>query len=86
MATSPAFLPHARLQSKAGICAYLGGISAATYDAYEAKGIVPGKVRGTNLYDRKQHDHALDVIAGLAPVAGATKASPFEEWEAANAA
>lgn len=58
-------MPVARLQDKAGICAYLGGISPNTYDKWQAKGIVPGPVRGTNRYDLRAHDSAIDRISGL---------------------
>lgn len=54
-----------RLMSKDGICAYLGGISTATYDQWAAKGIVPGPMRGTNRYDVRAHDIALDRWSGL---------------------
>ena len=74
------FSATSRLQSKAGICAYLGNISAATYDAWQAKGIVPGSVPGTNRYDMRQHDHVLDAKLGLQPERG-RKLSPLEEWE-----
>lgn len=78
------FDPHARLQSKDGICAYLGHISAATYDSWQAKGIVPGPVPGTNRYDIRQHDQVLDLRVGLNRATG-RKLSPLEEWEAQNA-
>lgn len=81
-----AFDPIARLQSKEGICAYLGGISAATYDAWEAKGLVPGPVRGTTRYDMRAHDHLLDSIAGLIqPLARSAGGSPLEQFEAGHA-
>lgn len=81
------FDPRVRLQSKEGICAYLGHISAATYDAWHSKGIVPGPVAGTNRYDIKHHDKALDRRAGLdtAPAALPSALSPLEEWEASHA-
>jgi hypothetical protein len=73
------FDPQVRLQTKDGICEYLGHISHATYDAWQAKGIVPGPVPGTNRYDLRQHDHVLDSKLGLA-VTG-RRLSPLEEWE-----
>ena len=73
------FDPQVRLQSKDGICEYLGHISHATYDNWQAKGLVPGPVPGTNRYDLKQHDHVLDRKLGLG-VPG-RKLSPLEEWE-----
>lgn len=71
----------ARLQTKDGICAYLGGISHATYDAWAAKGIVPGPVRGTNRYDVRAHDRLLDSRSGI-QAANEHKLSPLEQWEA----
>jgi hypothetical protein len=68
----------ARLQTKDGICLYLGDISHGTYDAWQAKGIVPGPVPGTTRYDVRQHDHVLDARLGLAKPG---KLSPLEEWE-----
>ncbi|GAA4222238.1 hypothetical protein GCM10022253_30280 [Sphingomonas endophytica] len=79
------FDPNARLQSKAGICAYLGHISPATYDAWQAKGIVPGPVPGTNRYDRRQHDHVLDQRAGLVKPVNSPSLSPYEQWTAGHA-
>ena len=78
-----AFDPHARLQTKAGICVYLGHISGATYDAWCAKGLVPGPVRGTNRYDVRAHDLLLDRHAGL--MKASRTLSPLEQWEAENA-
>lgn len=77
----------ARLQDKAGICEYLGNISAATYDKWHAKGIVPGSVPGTNRYDVRAHDRALDRIAGIDALATASlpRRSALDEFEAAHA-
>lgn len=85
LATRPSFDPQARLQSKEGICAYLGHISAATYDAWQAKGIVPGPIPGTNRYDMRQHDHILDLRAGIGGAPRVASLSPLEAWEAAHA-
>ena len=81
---SSGFDPHARLQTKEGICAYLGHISATTYDVWAAKGLVPGPVRGTNRYDVRAHDLLLDRHAGLEKSTG-RGLSPLERWEADNA-
>jgi hypothetical protein len=75
-----------RLLTKDGICAYLGEISAATYDNWHQRGIVPGPVPGTTRYDIRAHDAALDKIAGLDKAAEKPKLSPFEEWEQSHAA
>ena len=79
-----AFTPWSRLQTKDGICAYLGQISHGTYDAWQAKGLVSGPVPGTNRYDVRQHDHVLDVRAGMLQHAG-RRLSPLEEFEAGHA-
>ncbi len=77
------FDPHARLQTKAGICIYLGRISGVTYDAWCAKGLVPGPVRGTNRYDIRAHDMLLDQDSGV--MKARRTLSPLEQWEAENA-
>ena len=81
------FSPVARLQTKEGICAYLGHISPATYDAWQSKGIVPGPVRGTNRYDLKAHDTVLDRCGGLDAPSHAQPAgrSALEDFEAGHA-
>lgn len=84
MKAAPSFDPQARLQSKDGICAYLGHISAATYDAWQAKGIVPGPVPGTNRYDLRQHDHVLDLRAGIVRRAVVAR-SALDDFEASHA-
>lgn len=86
MASATSFLPIARLQTKEGICAYLGGISAAAYDTWQAKGIVPGPVPGTTRYDVKAHDLALDRAGGLLAITQRSNRSPLEDWEASHAA
>ncbi|WP_162528427.1 hypothetical protein [Novosphingobium sp. BW1] len=76
-----------RLQTKEGICAYLGDISPTTYDKWQSRGLVPGPVRGTNRYDLRAHDLALDRASGLAePVhAIGRPRSALEEFEAGHA-
>lgn len=76
----------ARLQTKDGICAYLGGIKPSTYDNWQAKGIVPGPVPGTNRYDIRAHDLALDRAGGIDKIATHANLSPLEEWERNHAA
>jgi hypothetical protein len=76
------FDSSARLQTKPGICEYLGHISSATYDKWQARGIVPGPIPGTNRYDVRQHDHLLDKNLGLRT--SSRRLSPLEEWEQAH--
>ena len=77
-----AYVPQRRLQTKEGICDYLGGISPATYDLWLGKGIVPGPVSGTNRYDVRAHDHLLDQRGGL--LSTERHLSPVEQWEATH--
>lgn len=84
MTTTVPFDPLARLQSKDGICTYLGRISFATYDNWQAKGIVPGPIAGTNRYDVRQHDHLLDRRAGI-ELRAVDRMSPLEAFEAGHA-
>lgn len=78
-----AFDPHARLQTKKGICAYLGNISSATYDLWHARGIVPGPVPGTTRYDVRQHDAALDRQSGM--TAQRARSTAYDDWKASHA-
>lgn len=86
MPSAAAFIPNWRLQTKEGICAYLGGISAATYDSWQSKGIVPGPVPGTNRYCVRAHDIALDRHTGILAASKMANRSPLEDWEASHAA
>lgn len=73
-----AFDPIRRLQTKDGICDYLGGISHATYDTWHNRGLVPGPVPGTTRYDVKAHDYLLDRKQGIT---GGREPSALEIWE-----
>lgn len=70
-----------RLQTKAGMCEYLR-ISSDRYDKWHAEGRVPGPLRGTNLYDVRAHDRAIDHWSGLD--ASISELSPLEKWERAR--
>lgn len=83
MGADRSYDPHRRLQTKDGICEYLGGISHATYDTWHARGLVPGPVPGTTRYDVRAHDYLLDRRQGIQ---SERKLSPLEEFERANAA
>lgn len=73
-----------RVVNKKRIRRYLGGISSATYDNWHCKGIVPGAIPGTNRYDIKAHDAALDRCGGLAGAGKLAQCSPLEEWESGH--
>ena len=73
-----------RVVNKKRIRRYLGGISSATYDNWHGKGIVPGAIPGTNRYDIRAHDAALDRCGGLLAANKAPGASALEEWESGH--
>ena len=60
-------------------------MAAATYDNWQAKGIVPGPVPGTSRYDVRAHDRAIDQVGGLAQAAKPSR-SALEDWESSHAA
>lgn len=44
---------------------YCGCRTLAAFDNWRRKGIVPGPIPGTNVYDRKAVDRALDRVSGI---------------------
>lgn len=74
-----------RLMNLKQICEYLGDVSPATYSGWKNRGIVPGPVPGTNRYDRKAHDRALDRQSGMAVQAVSESKSALDAWEAGHA-
>lgn len=74
-----------RLMTLQQICEYLGDVSPATYSGWKNKGIVPGPVPGTNRYDRKAHDRALDRQSGIDVLAIHGAQSALDAWEAGHA-
>lgn len=71
--------------SKQEAAEYCGCGTLAAFDAWRAKGIVPGPIPGTTRWDRKALDASLDrasgLVTGLAP-----EMSPYQRWKAENAA
>jgi len=60
---------------------YVGCQTLAAFDAWRAKGIVPGPMAGTNRWDRKALDAALDRASGI--VSGSEpELTPFQRWKA----
>jgi hypothetical protein len=63
---------------------YCGCETLAAFDRWRQKGIVPPAIPGTNRWDRKALDAALDRASGL--VSGSRpEPSPFQRWKAENA-
>jgi hypothetical protein len=61
---------------------YCGCESVQAFNDWVRKGIVPGPMPGTNRFDRKALDRALDRCSGL--VSNSDSLS-FEEWESHHA-
>jgi len=58
------------------------GCSTATFSNWVRRGIVPGPLPGTNRWDRKAIDAALDRASGLEPT---LRESPLEAWRVRRA-
>jgi hypothetical protein len=61
--------------------AYLG-CSTATFSIWVSKGIMPGPIPGTHIWDRKAIDAALDRASGLTPT---QEPSDYAAWKAKRA-
>ncbi|WP_316196320.1 MULTISPECIES: hypothetical protein [unclassified Bradyrhizobium] len=62
---------------------YCGCETLAAFDGWRQKGIVPPAIPGTNRWDRKALDAALDRASGL--VTDNRDLSPYQLWKARNA-
>jgi hypothetical protein len=74
--------------SKEDAAAYAGCGTLSAFNDWIRRGIVPGPIPGTNKWDRKAIDAALDRLSGLQPTIK-SELSPYDEWKAsqnANAA
>jgi hypothetical protein len=58
------------------------GLSSMGFDQWVRRGIVPGPIPGTQRWDRKAVDLALDRASGIETITGRT---PFDEWKARSA-
>jgi hypothetical protein len=56
-------------------------LSPEGFDEWVKRGIVPSPIRGTNRWDRRAIDAALDRASGLA----ATPETAFDDWKAHRA-
>jgi len=66
---------------------YCGCNTLAAFDRWRQKGIVRiDPMPGTNVYDRKALDRALDAASGIVPGSAAVEElSPYQRWKAENA-
>jgi hypothetical protein len=74
-----------RCLTKQEAAAYCGCRTLAAFDQWRAKGIVPPPIPGTNRWDRKALDAALDRASGIVTVSQEKELPPFQRWEAENA-
>ncbi|SFI39704.1 hypothetical protein [Bradyrhizobium sp. Gha] len=73
-----------RCLTKNEAAAYCGCNTLAAFDRWRAEGIVPDAIPGTNRWDRKAIDRALDRASGLV-TDSAAELSPYQRWKAENA-
>ncbi len=59
------------------------GLTPDGFDAWVRRGIVPGPIPGTQRWDRKAIDLALDRASGIQSSGEAT-ASPFKAWRSSR--
>jgi hypothetical protein len=55
------------------------GLTPEGFDDWVKRGVVPGPIAGTQRWDRKAIDLALDRASGIQSASG-DAVSPYEEW------
>ena len=63
---------------------YCGCETLSAFDRWRQMGIVPPAIPGTNRWDRKALDAALDRASGLV-TDSAEELTPYQRWKAENA-
>jgi hypothetical protein len=63
---------------------YCGCETLSAFDRWRQRGIVPPAIPGTNRWDRKALDAALDRASGLV-TESAQELTPYQRWKAENA-
>jgi hypothetical protein len=74
--------------SREAAAAYCGCETLSAFDSWVRKGIVPGAIPGTRIWDRKSIDYHLDVASSLflkKAQANDNKPDPLKEWQAKRA-
>jgi hypothetical protein len=65
---------------------YIGCNSVSAFDAMRRRGLIPGPIPGTRLWDKKALDRALDMLSGIAPEGYSEADAWFAENDRARAA
>jgi hypothetical protein len=77
------FVAAPRGMTKEDAAVYCGCATTAAFDVWIRKGIVPGAMPGTNRWDRKAIDLALDKVSNIeVPV---SPGSLLDQWKARKA-
>ena len=63
---------------------YVGCNSLPAFDRWVQKGLIPRALPGTNRWDRKALDAALDRASGLV-TESTPEQTPYQRWKAENA-
>ena len=72
--------------SKQEAAEHCGCKTLAAFDRWRRQGIVDvNPIPGTNIYDRKALDLALDAASGIVARSPAEELTPYQQWKAANA-
>lgn len=69
-----------RGMSKQEAAEYCGCRTLAAFDDWKRKGIIPGPIPGTSIYDRKAFDAALDRASGILAIS--EELSPYQRAKA----
>jgi hypothetical protein len=78
--------PEPRGLSKRQAAAYVGCQTEAAFDRWRQLGIVPPPIPGTNRWDKKALDLALDKASGLpSDASDGDDTSPYQRWRAGRA-
>jgi len=74
-----------RCLTKQEAAEYCGCKTMGAFDQWRAKGIVPDAIPGTNRWDRKALDAALDQASGIVTQSPDPDLTPYQRWKAENA-
>jgi hypothetical protein len=72
--------------SKADAATYCGCSTLEAFSDWVRRGIVPGAMPGTNRWDLKAIDLALDKVSNIITPSNHSALTPYQRWKADNAA